>query len=322
MAEKSVSETPVDRPIRIFLLIIGNVVLLGVMNMLVKLTSESLPMPQIMFFRSFIALGPVLFLIWHNGGAALLRTQRHSGHFVRSFVGFSAMCCFFWSFALLPLANATSIHFAGPLITTALSVLLLDEKVGPHRWAAILIGLAAVLFILQPAAGHGNMLGSLVAMNAAILGAFAIIAVRRLGTTEHALTIVFYFMLYSSLFSFIWMLFVWEKPTWQAACLLFTIGTLGGFGQVCLTLAYAKAPAAFVSSFSYLSIVVAAALDFIVWHHVPGWPIWLGSSIVISSGLYIVWHEARKHYRPTTVNNPDVIIATEPTEKDREEGTP
>ncbi len=322
MAEKSISETPVDRPIRIFLLIIGSIVLLGMMNVLVKLASESLPMPQIMFFRSFIALGPVLFLIWHNGGMALLRTQRNSGHFVRSFVGFSAMCCFFWSFALLPLANATSIHFAGPLITTALSVLLLDEKVGPHRWAAILIGLAAVLFILQPAVGHGNMPGSLLAMNAAILGAFALIAVRKLGTTEHALTIAFYFMLYCSLFSFVWMLFVWETPTWQFSLLLLCIGLLGGLGQVCMTHAYAKAPTSYVTSFSYLSIIIAALMDFIVWHHVPGWPIWLGSSIVISSGLYIVWHEARKHYRPTTVNNPDVIIAAAPTEKDRKEETP
>ncbi|HEY8190133.1 MAG TPA: DMT family transporter, partial [Micavibrio sp.] len=234
------TETPVDKPLRIFFSITGSIVLFGVMNMLAKLASESLPVPQIMFFRNFFALGPVLLLIWRNGGANLIKTQRHNGHFIRSFIGFFSMCCFFWSFALLPLANATSIHFASPLIMTALSVLLLDEKVGRRRWMAILIGLGAVLFMLQPA-GNGNMLGSLIAMNAAILGAFAMIAVRKLGTTEHALTIVFYFTVYCSLFSFVWMLFVWEMPTWRTALYLLAIGILGGFGQTCLTYAYARA---------------------------------------------------------------------------------
>jgi drug/metabolite transporter (DMT)-like permease len=315
------TETPVDKPLRIFFSITGSIVLFGVMNMLAKLASESLPVPQIMFFRNLFGLGPVLFLIWRNGGASLFRTQRHSGHFIRSFIGFFSMCCFFWSFALLPLANATSIHFASPLVMTALSVLLLDEKVGRHRWTAILIGLGAVLFMLQPA-GNGNMLGSLVAMNAAILGAFAMIAVRKLGTTEHALTIVFYFTVYCSLFSFVWMLFVWEMPTWRTALYLLAIGILGGFGQTCLTYAYARAPAGFVSSFSYFSIVVAATLDFIVWHHVLGWQMWVGSSIVIASGLYIVWRETRKHYRPTAADAPDSTLSTAPTEKDRLDETP
>lgn len=219
---------------------------------------------------------------------------------------------------MLPLANATAIHFAAPLIITALSVVLLDEKVGVHRWTAVLIGLAAVVFMLQPA-GNGDPLGSLVAMSAAILSAFAMITVRKLGTTEHALTIVLYFTLYSTLFSFVWMIFNWVTPDWINVLYLLGVGLLGGCGQIFLTYAYSRAPAAFVSSFSYLGIIVAAALDYIVWNHVPGWQILAGSTVVIGSGLYIVWREARKKVAQPTQTELYSLTPELPTEKDLED---
>ncbi len=310
-------ETPVEKPVKIVLAITLCMVFFGFMNMFVKLASETLPVPQVMFFRNFLGLIPVLFLIMQKKDFSLFKTKRHSGHFVRSFVGFFSMCCFFWSFAMLPLANATAIHFAAPLLITALSVVLLDEKVGVHRWTAVLIGLAAVVFMLQPA-GNGDPLGSLVAMSAAILSAFAMITVRKLGSTEHALTIVLYFTLYSTLFSFVWMIFNWVTPNWINAFYLLALGLLGGCGQIFLTYAYARAPAAFVSSFSYLGIIVAAALDYIVWNHVPGWQILAGSTVVIGSGLYIVWREARKKVAQPTPTEVYSLTPEMPTEKDLE----
>lgn len=287
------TETPVENPLKIVLSMTLSIMLFSIMNMLTKFTADDLPVPQIMFFRNALGMIPVVLLILHSKNMDLFKTKNHSGHFARSFVGFFSMCCFFWSFALLPLANATAIHFASPLILTALSVLLLDEKVGRHRWAAVIIGLGAVLFMLQPA-GNGNPLGSLIAMNAALLAAFAMIAIRKLGRTENSLTIVFYFSVYCTVLSGIWAIFVWETPSLENWIYLILIGLLGGLGQVFLTHSYARAPAAFVSSFSYVSIIVAALIDFIVWHHVPAWQIWVGSTVVIASGLYIVYRETKK----------------------------
>ena len=314
-------ETPVERPLKTIVAILSCLLFFGFMNMFVKLASEDLPVPQVMFFRNALGLIPVLFLILHRKNYSLFRTTRHSGHFMRSFVGFFSMCCFFWSFAMLPLANATAIHFASPLIITALSVVLLDEKVGIHRWTAVLVGLAAVLFMLQPA-GHGDPVGSLVAMSAAILAAFAMIVVRKRGATEHALTIVFYFTSYSALFSFVWMMFVWTTPSWTGALYLLAVGLLGGCGQICLTYAYAHAPAGFVSPFSYLGILIAAGLDFAVWHQVPGWQIWAGSSIVIFSGLYIVWRETLRKVPQPTPTDIYGITPEIPTAKDISDPAP
>ena len=312
------TETPVDKPLKIFLAITGSTVLFALMNLFVKLSTETHAVPQVMFFRNFIGMLPVIWLIMRRGDMTLFKTRNFSGHFVRGFVGFFSMCCMFWAFKLLPLANTTAILFASPLILTSLSVVLLDEKVGPHRWAAVIVGLAAVLFMLQPASGEGDPIGSIVAMCAAILMAFAMISIRKLSKTEHSLTIVFYFSAFCTLLSGAWMLTVWTTPSAISLFYLVMTGLLGGFGQVGLTYAYAKAPAAYVGAFSYFAIVFAAAIDYLVWGHVLAWQMWVGCPIVIAAGLYIVWRETRKKYTPTTEIeiNPSVLP---PTEKDRED---
>lgn len=293
------TETPVENPVRIFLAISGAILLFSLMNLFVKLATEQHALSQVMFFRNFIGMIPVVWLILHQKNLALFKTGNFSGHFVRGFVGFFSMCCIFWAYKVLPLANATAILFASPLILTSLSVVLLDEKVGPHRWAAVIVGLAAVLFMLQPA-GNGNVEGSLIAMCAAILMAFAMVSIRKLSRTEHSLTIVFYFSAFCSLMSGVWMISEWTNPSALGLFYLVMTGLLGGVAQVFMTYAYAKAPAAYVSAFNYFGIIIAAALDFMIWHHLPVWQVWVGSPLVISCGLYIVWREARKKYKPTT----------------------
>ena len=320
---RPMTESNVEKPVVIFLAATGSIAIFSVMNLFLKLgADQGIPIPQLLFFRGLLGLIPVLYLIHKSQTRwALLKTERHGGHFVRSFIGFFSMACFFWSFALLPLANATAIHFASPLIITALSVMFLNEKVGPHRWTAVLVGLGAVLFMLQPA-GDGDPIGSLIAMCAAILAAFAMITVRQLGRTEHALSIVFYFSIYCTLFSGVWTFHVWVTPDLTGLFYLLTIGLLGGLGQVLLTHAYAKAPAAYVSAFSYSSIVFATAFDFLIWHHTPAWQVLVGSTVVIASGLYILWRETRK--RSPIITNANVYGASpaRPTERDRLDNTP
>lgn len=299
------TESPVDKPVKIFLAISGATFLFALMNLFVKLAAETHAIPQVMFFRNFIGMLPVIWLVTRRRDYHLFKTQHLSGHFVRGFVGFFSMCCIFWAYKMLPLANATAILFASPLILTSLSVVLLDEKVGRHRWTAVIIGLAAVLFMLQPAAGNGEALGSIIGMCAAILMAFAMVSIRKLSKTEHSLTIVFYFGIFCTLMSGVWMLTVWTHPTPVSLFYLLMTGLLGGIAQVGMTYAYAQAPAAYVSAFSYFGIIFAAGLDFMVWQMIPVWQIWVGSPVVIGAGLYIVWREAYKKYPPTAAGAVD-----------------
>ncbi len=294
------TETPVEKPLKIFIAVVISVALFSIMNMFAKLAMETQSVPQTMFFRNAVGLIPVLALIlWVYRDPRLFKTSRHMGHFVRSIIGFGAMICFFTSFALLPLANASAIHFASPLILVLLSVFFMNERVGPHRWGAVIVGLLAVLFMLQPA-GEGNFAGSVVALAAAFMGAFVMIAIRKLGMTENPLTIVFYFSIYSTLFSALWMITAWEPVTGLSLFYLICTGLIGGLAQVFTTYAYAHAPASFVSPFTYLALIFACLLDWAVWGKVADGHILAGSVVVIASGLYILHREARKHYTSTT----------------------
>src|SRR4051812_42208781 len=118
------TETPVARPLYVFFCATMAVFLFSIMNIFVRLTSEAgYPVDEIMFFRSFIALLPLLIIIYRQPhGFALLKTKRPWGHALRGCVGTISMVACFLSVIMMPMADATAIQFAAPLILTALSV--------------------------------------------------------------------------------------------------------------------------------------------------------------------------------------------------------
>ena len=314
MHAQDMTETPVDNPLRIFFMAAGSIACFSIMNAFVKLSAVDYSIPQMIFFRNFFAFFPIAFIVWRMGGLKLLRTERVGAHAWRGIVGVLGMCFFFMSFALLPLADATAIHFASPLILTALSVPMLGERVGKHRWTAIIVGLCAVVFMIRPEGG--NMAGSLIAFGAAFLGALAMIFVRRLGRTEHTLAIVFYFTLFGTILGGIGMMFMWQPLKAETMHYLILTGLLGGLAQIMLTYAYSKAPAAYVASFSYLSMIFAVGLDVLVWAKWPDWHISVGSLVIMASGLYIVYREAQKKKQLSVATNVYSVPPALPTEKD------
>jgi drug/metabolite transporter (DMT)-like permease len=287
------SETFVKNPLQVFIYAMGSTVLFSLMNLGVKFAAENgAHITQIMLFRNLLALPVVLWLITrHSQAKNLLKTQRPITHLSRGIVGIIAMACFFLSFKMLPLGDATALHFASPLLLTALSVPLLGEKVGIWRWSAVAIGLVGVIIIANPT-GNANLLGSFIALMAAFLSAIAAILVRRMGDTEHSLTIVFYFTVCGIIISFVLCPFFWTPidSVWVFYTLI-CVGLLGGFAQFLMTKSYTLAPAGYVSVFSYSAIIYSIAFDAIFWFHFPAWNIWIGSIIIIGSGLLILYRE-------------------------------
>lgn len=315
------TETPVLRPMRVFAMASFATALFACMNVFVKLALETHAIAEVMFFRNALAIVPVLFLIHrHKDGYSLLKTDRPMGHLGRGVIGVCSMIFFFWSFSLLPLANATALHFATPLLLTALSVPFLGEKVGPWRWGAVVVGLIGVIVVANPT-GHASAtahLGTIVALTAATSSAFAMLMIRRLGGTEHALTIVFYFSLCGTVLSGLAMPFFWTTPTPQSLIYLVMTGLMGGAAQLFLTKSYAEAPAAYVSPFSYLAIVFAAFFGWAIWDHVPTTNVIIGATIVVASGLFILYRET---VRKVTLVRPNIYLLqpVSPTEKDNTE---
>ncbi len=310
------TETPVHRPLHVFALATFSIALFAVMNVCVKLSAATHSVVEIMFFRNLMAAVPVMILIRnHPQGWALLKTSRPLGHFTRGAVGICGMAFFFMSFSRLPLADATALSFATPLVLTALSVPFLGEKVGIFRWAAVIAGFIGVLIIAKPS-GNADLTGIAIALSGAVMSAFAMMMVRKLGSSEHALTIVLYFSLFGTMCSAVALPWFWSTPTAESLLWLCLTGLAGGGAQVLLTQAYALAPAAYVSPFSYLAIIFAAVFGWGIWGEVPSMNVAVGSAIVVGSGLFILYRETVK--KVAIVNTDmEALQPAGPTEADK-----
>lgn len=309
-------EAKVHHPWRVFWLAMGAFGLGACVNMFIKLAAQSHNVVEIMFFRNFIGMVPVVMLIQaHPLGFKLLKTKRVGAHAARSIVGTGSMALYFYSFILLPLADATAVLFAMPLVLTALSVPLLKEHVGPWRWSAVAVGFIGVLIIAAPG-GTTNLLGNFVALAGATTSAFTTIMVRRLGSTEHALTVVFYFSLVGTVICAALLPWFWSPPSLSSFFYMAMTGILGGASQVLLTKAYAEAPAAYVAPFTYVSIIFAAFFGWAIWSDVPETHVIIGAGIVIISGLFILYRETvvKRHLVQDGVA--DMIEGQAPTEAD------
>lgn len=285
-------------------MILGSVFFFSLMNVVVKILTDTYPVTEVTFFRCAFALipaGVALLLQEGRGAVASLRTSRPLGHLWRSVIGLSSMLLVFLSIHLLPLGDAVALNFSAPLFLTALSVPLLGEKVGRHRWSAVLVGFAGVLVMVRPS-GEMLNLGALVALGAALSQAFAMVAIRQLSRSEPPNTIVFYFTAVTTALLALSLPFFWVTPTLPDVGLLVLSGLLGGMAQLCLTRAYSLAPAAVVAPFSYVSLLWAVLFGWLIWNEFPSLRMALGAVVVAASGLYILHRETRRrqvsHPRP------------------------
>ncbi len=281
-------------------MMLGSVLLFSIMNVLVKSLTEAYPVAEVTFFRNAFALIPVAAAITLQGGwRHSLRTAHPWGHVWRAVIGLTSMSLMFWSFQLMPLGEAVALSFTTPLFLTALSVPLLGEKVGKHRWSAVLVGFAGVLVILRPSGATLLAPGALVGLSAAFGVALAMIAIRQLSRTEPPNTIVFYFTAITTLLAALPQPFVWVTPTPSALAMLVATGLLGGAAQLLLTRAYSLAPAAVVAPFNYGTLLFAILFGWLLWSEVPRLSMVVGASVVALSGLYILHRETRRRTAPS-----------------------
>ena len=269
------------------LALVGAVGLFALMGALVKLVSGRYALGEIIFYRGFFATLVLLALAPGQGGWRVLRTSRPLGHAVRSLAGLTAMSCSFAALALLPLAEATALGFTAPLLTAALAVPLLGERVTRRRWLALLLGLAGVLVIVRPGTATFSW-AALLAVTGAAFIALSMLSIRRLGGTERGLTVALYFQLACTLAGVISLLFVRHLPAAADLPALAGIGLLGGMAQVLMTRAYMGGPASWIAPFEYSAILWSTLLGFALWGELPGAAVILGAALVIGAGLLVM----------------------------------
>jgi len=268
-----------------------SILLFSLMDASVKWLGAFYPTAQIMFFRCVVALIPVAIIILMRGGPGILRTRHKGLHLLRSVMGIGAMAFAFYAFSLMPLAEAVSLLHTAPLFMTALSVILLREKVGLRRWSAIIIGFVGMLIVVRPGA---DMLasGSLYMLTAAFLIGCTTIIIRHLGKIDDPVCITFYFTVTGVLVSTVGIFIQgWQQPPLNDLLLLFMVGLFGGMAQYLMTLSYQHLAVGILAPLKYLTIVFGGCIAYLVWGEVPDLKSVLGIGIIVASGLYTLHRE-------------------------------
>ncbi|MCB1739212.1 MAG: DMT family transporter [Gammaproteobacteria bacterium] len=258
-----------------------------------KFVATDFPVFQVMFFRSLGQTAWMLLFFWRGHGIGMFRSQRPGLQLTRSALLFLSSLCWISAVASVPLTTASAINFTAPIMVVLLSIPLLGERVGVHRWAAVLIGFCGALVVIRPGAGEVPMEIWLLLL-AAMLFALYQILTRKMASLDSAATSSIYTVLVALVVSSAIVPWHYRSPdeselvVWLA---FIATGLLGGIRHFFVVKAYEHAPASAISPFFYAELVGVTILGFLVFGDLPDAATWLGAAIIVCSGLYIAHRE-------------------------------
>lgn len=248
---------------------------------------------QILFFAVLFSFPLITIVIMHDETVANLRPKYWSWTIIRTACTVVVGMAAFYAFTHLPLAECYSIIFMTPIFITVLSIPLLGEKVGLHRWMAILVGLAGVLVVLEPWSSTAELsLGHLGALAAAAFSSLAAVIVRKVGKEERSAVLMLYPMVANFLVLGAVLPFVYKPVAIEHLGTSAAMACLGVTGGLLFIQAYRRGEAVIVAPMQYSQILWATFYGIMFFGEKPQSHVLIGAGIIISSGLYIVLRES------------------------------
>jgi drug/metabolite transporter (DMT)-like permease len=244
---------------------------------------------ELLLIRSAAALVFLVPFLRNAGVEAFVTAPQPPLQIVRIVLSALEVAMFFWAVSYLPLADAVTFYLAGPIYVTALSVVLLGEKVGWRRWSAVVVGFVGVVLALRPSAASLT-LPALIALGGSIFFAVLMVTTRMLRHTSDMVLIsgqVGATLLFGTAFA----PFGWVTPSLRDCLLLSLFGVISIAALACVNRALKLAPASVVVPYQYTMIVWALGLGYVVFGDVPDLFTLAGAAIIIAAGLYIFWRE-------------------------------
>jgi drug/metabolite transporter (DMT)-like permease len=278
------------RHLRGILMMIGAFALFSVLDACAKFLLSELNPPTLVFMRYLVGLVFALAWILLAGDAGLFRSVHPRTQFLRGALLLASTALNFSALQYLQLAQTSAIMFSNPLWVCALSHLILKERVGPRRWAAVTVGFGGVVIIMRPGLGgfHWAMILSILA---ALSGALYQLTTRRVGADDRSETSLLYGTFWGTVCALPATAFSFQLPSgWQWPVLILA-GFCGSFGHYLLIAAHRLAPASLLAPYSYTQIIWMMFLGFALFGQIPDGPTLIGALIVIASGLYVFHRE-------------------------------
>lgn len=282
---------PANRNLGGIIMMLLAVSLLSLMDAGLKQLSAHYPPMQVAALRGLASWPLVVIWIAATGGFRLLLRVRWPLHLFRGALAVGMMATFIYAIRYLPLTTAYTLFFVAPLIITALSVPLLGERVGPKRWAAIVVGFIGVLVALRPT-GEGVLTWAGLAVLLAATGyAVSAITVRVLARTDSTQAMVFWLLTLLALGAGALALPGWVAVQREHLWLIAAVGAVGVLGQYTITEAFARAEVSVIAPLEYTALAWGLGFDLLLWGVLPDRITWVGAAIIVASGLYLMQHE-------------------------------
>src|ERR1043165_262076 len=247
------------------------------------------PVGEVMLIRSSFTLLFLTPFIWRAGRAAFANVPRPRLQVLRVVLSAVEVAMFFWAVSSLPLADTTTFYLAGPIYVTALSVLLLRERVGWRRWSAVPIGFAGVVIALRPSSSSFT-LPALIALSGSIIYALVMITTRALRETNDITLMTTYFI-GAVAFGAATVPFGWVTPAPRDILFLCGVACANIAAPFCVIRSLKLASASVVVPYQYTLIIWSVVFGWQMFGELPDAYTIAGAAIIVAAGLYIFWRE-------------------------------
>ena len=270
------------------------ILVISVVDTICKLFTKELHAIQIVW-GYFIGINLTLWVFFFLKGeklSKLMMTKKPILQILRPAFLVCSISSLFAGLTYLPLAEATAIGFVAPLFITILSVPILKEKVGIHRWIAILIGFTGIIIIIKPG-GEFWQFASIMPLLGAIFFALFQIFTRLLSGTEKTFTTLFYTGLGGLGWSSLIVPFVWVIPSQIHIIVFLATGILGALAHLCMINAFDYAEASLLAPYNYTKLIWVSIFGYLIFEDIPSLGMWIGSGVIVSAGLYVLYRERK-----------------------------
>ncbi|WP_299735979.1 DMT family transporter [uncultured Roseobacter sp.] len=271
--------------------------LFDVMGLIIKHLSAGYSAAELSAWRNLFGLVPATIALWssrswHNAGRKL-RIHQWRLALARGAIVTGAQLSFYLSLGRLEFATASTITYANALFMTAMAVPLLGEKVGPLRWAAVMIGFVGVILVMQPGSDAFST-DALLPLIAAFLYALVGVTARLFDDDVPSPLVNLYSSVTSLAGAFV-VAFFWGGFTPIAngtdMAWIIAMGAVGGTAVLFLVVSYRMTEQSNLAPFSYFGIPMAFVLGWIFFDETPFDALFPGALLIAAGGLMIVWRE-------------------------------
>jgi len=264
--------------------------ILPIMDAIAKYLSYSLPILQITWFRFFFSAVLTGIFIYLFSRKSFVRSKNIKSQILRGILLLTSSLLFFYAISVISLAKALTLAFICPLIVTALSPYFLNERVGPRRWMAVIIGFIGVLLVIRPGIVEFNW-ASLASLGTGLCYAIYLIVTRSLKDTDNGLLTLLFTSIVGTVVLSVCLPFVWVNPSLNQFLLAVNMGFIAALAHGLIIISYNYSDASKLAPLGYFEIIPNIIIGYIWFSEFPDKYTILGLLVIILSGIYVFKRE-------------------------------